>query len=187
MGFFGQLSLAKILERPLAYKGEVQAIIDYLKSNEIDCFYHCTDRSNIDSICKYGLLSFNACLRFNISPKTGGNSRSHMIDKQFNLDDFVRLSFISNLPMMERLRAEGRDLVLFKIDLKVAGLLQTFFTDRNAIDPEHILGSTLAFLKRINEPQGFYDPYKLQQAEVLVRTHVPKEFILNLDNPISFR
>lgn len=186
MGFFDQIRIKESLERPLSYKGDALEIIDYLKSNGIDCFFHCTDNSNIESIRKYGLLSYNMCLNLNVSPRTGGNSRSHMLDKLFCLDDFVRLSFISNLPMMEGLRKEGRDLVLLKVKVEVAGFLQTFFSDRNAIDSEHNLGSDLAFIKSINEPQGYYDPYKLQQAEVLVRTHVPRDFIINLDAPIKY-
>ncbi len=185
--FFSQIQLKKILGKSPVYKGDAKQIEDYLLSNGINCLYHYTDRSNLDSIREYGLFSSLTCQRLNIKNKPGGNTLSHKLDLDHHLDDFVRLSFVGRLPMTERLLKEGYDLVMLKVSIKVAGFLQTFFTDRNAADKDFMLGSDFAFVKHINEPQGYFDPYKLQQAEVLVRTHVPKEFILNLDDPMIIR
>ena len=185
--FFSQIQLNKILSKTPVYKGDAEQIEDYLLSNGIDCLYHYTDRSNLDSIRQYGLFSSLTCQRLNINNKPGGNTLSHKLDLDHHLDDFVRLSFVGRLPMAERLLLEGYDLVMLKVSIKVTGFLQTFYTDRNATEKEVKLGSDFAFVKSINEPKGYYEPYKLQQSEVLVRTHVPKEFILNLDNLITLR
>ena len=185
--FFSQIQLNKILGKTPVYKCDAKQIADYLISNGIDCLFHYTDRSNLDSIREYGLLSSLSCQRLNIKNKPGGNALSRKLDSDHHLEDFVRLSFVGRLPMVERLLQEGYDLVLLKVNVEVAGFLQTFFTDRNATEKEIKLGSDLAFVKSINEPQGYFDPYKLQQSEVLVRAHVPKEFILNLDDPIALR
>lgn len=176
-----------MFKQPPSYKGDCDEIVRYLQEEGVECLYHFTDRSNLDSIRKYGLLSYETCAKMGVTiPRPGGNELSRKLDLQHHLLDFVRLSFSTDHPMMGRLKRQGYDLVLLKVDLRVAGFLQAFYSDRNATENSFEMGSDLSFLKRLNESaQTDVDMYKQIQAEVLVRSFIPADFILNLESPIQ--
>ena len=78
-----------------------------------------------------------------------------------------------------------------KIKIDVAWLNDTLFSNMNATDSSHSHGSTLLDLKRVDikATQEQYvsniaPNFKLHQAEVLVKRHIPIEYIENIDNPI---
>lgn len=175
-------------------KEDAAQIERYLKDNAVCCFYHFTDRKNLESIRKNGgLYSWSYCEKNNISiPVPGGSSMSRSLDIRHHLEDYVRLSFCEDHPMAFRLKEKGADLVLLKIKTDVATLKDTLFSDINATDNDHHHGGKLDDLKRIDiqatkqtyvSKESFI--FKKHQAEVLVKTHIPLDCIINLDNPIT--
>ncbi|MBQ7342209.1 MAG: DUF4433 domain-containing protein [Alistipes sp.] len=163
-----------------------------LISHGIKYFYHFTDERNLDSIRKYGgLLSWKSCNTYGVDiPAPGGDIQSRQLDMRYNLQDYVRLSFCEDHPMAYRHKKDGKRLVLLKIKTDVALWENTQFSDINATDGNHFCGKALNDLKRVNfvavkktyvsrEDKDF----KHHQAEILVKTVIPKEFIINLDNP----
>lgn len=170
------------------------AIRNHLSANNIRCLYHFTDRRNLDSIRRNGgLYSWQYCDAHNIEiPYAGGDSTSRSLDCRYDLEDYVRLSFCDDHPMTYRLSQNGYDLVLLKITVDVAELETTLFSDMNATDNNCRYGSTLADLQRVdlNATQQHYlrntDPlFKKHQAEVLVKTFIPIDKIINIDFPQS--
>ena len=164
-----------------------------LSKQRIKCFYHFTDERNLESIRNYGgLISWYSCSRHNIDiPSAGGDMDSHRLDVRYQLHDYVRLSFCDDHPMSYRLKTEGKRIVLLKIQTDVALWKDTLFSDINAADKNHSHGGSLTDLQKVNftaVKRNFVRrddaDFKYHQAEVLVKTAIPKELILNLDNPI---
>ena len=94
----------------------MKAIIEKYGITQI---WHFTDRSNLDSIRKHGLLSFAEAKRRGIEiPCPGGNDWSRDLDKRKGLDEYVNLSFVDNHPMFFVTKKEERisKLVWIKID-----------------------------------------------------------------------
>ena len=163
-----------------------------LEANGISYLYHFTDRRNLDSIKQHGgLLSWFYCEKNNIHiPYPGGDSSSKSLDKSFHLEDYVRLSFCENHPMSWRLQQQGYDLVLLKVKIDAAWMKYTMFSDINAADTCHSHGGTLSDLKKVDftaTKQHYVrrdSPiFKTHQAEVLIKTFLPIEYIINFDNP----
>lgn len=162
-----------------------------LDDNGIRYLYHFTDRRNIPSIKRHGgLFSWHYCKKNNITiPCQGGDYDSQELDKKYGLEDYVRLSFCNDHPMTYRLKLSGSDIVILKIKIDVALLRDTLFSDINAADKLHTHGGELEDLKRVNfnATQRNYVrkddvDFKSHQAEVMVKTFVSKEYIVNLDN-----
>ena len=163
-------------------KENSESIRQLLASHGIRYFYHFTDESNLDSIRKYGgLLSWKSCNTYGVEiPSPGGD-----------LQDYVRLSFCEDHPMAHRHKIAGKRLVLLKIKTDVALWERTLFSDINATDSNHHAGGSLYDLKRVNfvAVKKTYvsrddNDFKHHQAEILVKTVIPIEYIVNLDNPI---
>ena len=183
-------------ERDLWYlynqrKRDCDLISKYLKEIGITCFYHFTDRSNIDSI-KFngGLFSWYYCMENNISiTKPGGDQVSRNGDIKYNLQDYVRLSFCKKHPMQYICVKDGRiqHPVILEISIEVAELETTLFSDINAVDKNHKIGGDLSFLRKINHSLFSKDYRDLSisekkefQAEVLIKTWIPIKFIKNI-------
>ena len=120
----------------------------------------------------------------------GGSALSRELDMTYGLADYVRLSFCKDHPMAYRLYQKGHNLVLLKIKVDVAWLKDTLFSDINAADSDHHHGGTLDDLKRVNieatqkEYVSNSSPiFKQHQAEVLVRSFIPLEYIINISSP----
>ena len=164
-----------------------------LLGHGITCFYHFTDVRNLENIRKYGgLISWSSCDAHEVEiPSAGGSDFSRRLDMRYNLQDYVRLSFCDDHPMAYRLKQEGKTLVLLKIKIDVATWEDTLFSNINATDVGHSHGGTLSDLQKIkwgavkrNYVSRDDEDFKYHQAEILVKTAIPKEFIVNLDNPI---
>lgn len=167
---------------------------NYLTSNGIRYLYHFTDRRNLDSIRRNGgLYSWYYCENHDISiPYPGGGEQSRNLDRWHGLQDYVRLSFCNDHPMAYRLKQDGYNLVLLRIKIDVALLSETLFSDINAADGAHHHGRTMDDLRRVDlsATQQHYvsssSPiFKKHQAEILVKTFIPLEYIENIDNPMS--
>jgi hypothetical protein len=91
--------------------------------------------------------------------------------------------------MIHRLEESGYDIVVLEISTDVALLETTLFSDMNATDNNHQCGGTLQDLKNVDlfATRKDYirktDPlFKKHQAEVLVKTFIPIDKILNWKN-----
>lgn len=162
-----------------------------LDDNGVRCLYHFTDKRNIPSIKIHGgLFSWYYCRKHNITiPCQGGDEESRDLDKKYGLEDYVRLSFCDDHPMAYRLKLDGSDIVLLKIKIDVSFLKNTMFSDMNAADKRHTHGAALQHLRNVDfgATKMHYlrndDPkFKAHQAEVMVKTFIPKEYILNIED-----
>ena len=176
------------------YKPDKEAIINLLRNNGINCFYHFTARRNLESIRRLGGLYswFNMEENGNEIPCSGGDDLSHQLDMRYGLEDYVRLSFCNDHPMAYRLQQNGVSLVLLKIDIEVATWKETQFSDINAADSNHNRGGTLSDLRMVdfhavkrNYVSRNDDDFKPHQAEVMVKTFIPAKYIINLDSPLQ--
>lgn len=167
-------------------------IIEYLKENEIKYFYHFTDITNLSLIKESGgLYSRRYCEVNGIAiPRAGGNDLSYELDKRCCLDDYVHLSFCESHPMAYKLYLEGATLVLLRINIEVATFLETKFSNMNTTDQFVKCGNTIADLKRVNisATQRYSvnrkdKDYSEHQAECLIKTFLPIEYIENINNP----
>lgn len=170
---------------------EYKAVLD---QNGITTLYHFTDRDNLESIINNGgLYSWSDCEQKGIKiSKPGGGALSRQLDMKDNLQDYVRVSFTTQHPMMYVAMNEGRisNPVILEIDPEVALLDGTLYADRNATRSGANVGGTTDDLKKIHfksvkarkhfdldeDEQPFY------QAEVLVKNFIPLEYIKNIGN-----
>ncbi|MCA0237740.1 MAG: DarT ssDNA thymidine ADP-ribosyltransferase family protein [Bacteroidetes bacterium] len=181
------------LQRLLAKKSNWQDYAQVLQANEITTLYHFTDRANIDCIKLHGgLFSWQHLRIAGIEvPYEGGGILSKDLDRRYGLEDFVRVCFTENHPMMYVARNEGRipNPVILKINTEVCEFQNTKFANMNATRNGHNCGNSLADLQRIKfevvrQRTHFHlseqdKPY--YQAEVLVKTWIPIEYITNIN------
>ena len=192
---FAQMEGLKDINHLIVEKADVALndrfiIRKLLYNNRITCFYHFTSRKNIDSICQHGgLYSWHYLKTHQIDiPLQGGGELSQGLDRYKGVADYVHLSFCENHPMAYHLIQEGEDIVVLKISTDVALLDGTMFTDMNAVDSQCNCAVGLDGLQKVNfaatkEKYLSKDDslFKYKQAEILVKTHVPLEYILNID------
>ena len=159
-----------------------------LNQNYITTLYHFTDMSNINSIHNNGgLYSWFYMENKGIQiPTPGGNQFSRQLDRQKGLQDYVRLSFNTHQPMMYIAKKDHRikDPRILKIDPQVIYWNTTNFSNLNAADNNAEVGNNISNFKNIRftiaKQNKYYEDEierKLVQAEVLVKTHIPIEFI----------
>lgn len=162
-----------------------------LQQNGITAFYHFTDTSNLKSIKdNNGLYSWHyADSSGIIITFPGGDTLSRDLDKRYGLQDYVRVSFCTDHPMQFRLEQRGRSLVLLKVDVEVAYFENTIFCNINATDSNHEKGQNIEDLERIRfsaTKRTFVSredsDFKYHQAEVLVKTWIPLEYITNINS-----
>ena len=181
-------------ERQEKYKDDAQKILQIFEDNGIRQFYHFTDSRNKNSIIQNGgLFSWWYSEQNNIPVSShGGDFQSRNLDRRYGLENYVRMTYNSNNPMSYIATKEGRiqSLEWLTIDTKVATLRNTIFSDMNATKTGFKKGKDANFLKKhvkfdvvkwrnqwnptTNEKSHYY------QAEVMVKEHVPLEYILNL-------
>ena len=172
---------------------EFKAVMD---EHRITKLYHFTDRDNLESIIKNGgLYSWMDCERKGIKiAKPGGGSMSRQLDSGRNLEDYVRVSFTTQHPMMYVAMREGRisNPVILEIDPEIIYWKDTCYSNMNAtihrIRPN--IGGSLSDFKQIHfqsvKVHKHFDlPEEEQpyfQAEVLVKNFIPLEYIKNIGN-----
>lgn len=174
----------------LPYKEEWNQIKDIVIKNKINKLYHFTDKANISSIKKMGgLFSWQELEKLKVHiPAQGGNDLSKKLDISKNLQDYVRLSFVENTPMLYFAKEDGRinDPLILEIDPSVIFLKDTMYSDGNATSNQSQIGGDLKSFKKINfdvikqkrwdgEEQKHY-----WQAEVMVKKNIPLNFIKNI-------
>lgn len=175
-------------------KDNYQAYKQILDSRGIGKLYHFTDRENLESIIRNGgLYSWADCESKHIGiAKPGGSDVSRQLDRRDGLQNYVRVSFTERHPMMYVAMNDGRisNPVVLEIDPQVIWWSQTRYADRNATKNGARVGSELADFEAIHfgsvKAKTHFDlsddeqPY--YQAEVLVKNHIPLEYITNIGN-----
>jgi hypothetical protein len=125
---------------------------------------------------------------------TGNSSLGRSLDLEFGLEDYVRLSFIKDHPMKHVAMNEGRITrpYLLKVSIEVCYFENTRFSDMNAADRRHTNGDSVDFLSSLRFDlfhKRYFDlnpiEKKQHQAEVLVKTWIPAEFITNFNEIAS--
>lgn len=163
-----------------------------LQENRISVLYHFTDSSNLKSIKENGgLYSWYYCGKNHIEiPMTGNSALGRSLDMEFNLEDYVRLSFIKDHPMKHVAINEGRIAkpYLLEVSIEVCYFENTKFSDMNAADRRHTNDDSADFLQSLRFDlfqQNYFNlsptEKKMHQAEVLVKTWIPIEHITNIN------
>lgn len=167
---------------------------EFIQSKGITKLYHFTDRDNLDFIIKNGgLYSWKDCEEKGINiPRPGGSQSSRGLDSHYNLEHYVRTSFVREHPMMYVAMTDGRisNPVILEISLDVADLPQTQFADRNAAKNGVQFGYGLDYAKKIHfnavKVRKHFDlgddEQQFFQAEVMVKNFIPLKYITNISN-----
>ena len=151
-----------------------------LRQNDITKLFHFTDASNIPSIMKHGLMSGASLIEKSIESKMNSDELSRALDSQADLENYVRLSFGPNNPMMHQAVAEKRISrpVMLEIKLEVVSRKGVRFFDCNATraDARHsnnpsIVRFDVVRAKRQGDVEK--DLQRFYQAEVLIPSPIP--------------
>jgi len=165
-----------------------------LTENNISTLYHFTAKENIQSIKEHGALYSWQYSETNhiVIPQAGGDGLSRSLDRRHGVQNYVRLSFTRNHPMMYLLQTRGRlgNTVVLEIDPEVVFWKDTKFANKNATRNDVNIGSTLEDFNRIRfnivKQQNHFDLAEedkpFYQAEVLVLEKIPIEFITNISD-----
>ncbi len=170
---------------------EFKALVD---GNKITKLYHFTDRENLESIIRNGgLYSWADCESRNIDiARPGGGQLSRNLDRRDGLENYVRVSFTTQHPMMFIAMNDGRisNPVILEIDPEVIYWRDTRFADMNATRTGANVGGSVDDFRRIHfdavKAHKHFDlaeeeqPYF--QAEVLVKNFIPLKYIMNIGN-----
>lgn len=158
------------------------AVLRKLQSEGIQYLYHFTDRSNICSIVETGgLISWADCEKRGIDiPKSGGSGDSRRFDVRKGFQDYVRLSFVPDIPMMHVAKGDGRtpNPVTLEIDVAIAAQHGVYFSDQNAVANVAQIESGMVGLNNVRfdilKKQKYQSDFEKSfwQAEVLVPNYV---------------
>lgn len=189
------LSVKKVVKsnKKNRYKSNIILFKDLITTEKITKLYHFTDKDNLKSIRdNKGLFSWKSCKNNKIEIlKPGGDDLSRSLDTYNGLEDYVRLSYNRDHPMMHRALKDGRILnpVILEINPDVMLLETTQFSDMNANHNKCNVGCTFQDLKKVNftiakngkylELADHQKPY--YQAEILVYSHIPLNYIFNIN------
>ena len=178
----------------MAYKNNYDEFKKLIEQHHITTLYHFTDRENLESIIKNGgLYSWADCEQKGISiSKPGGSLDSRNLDKRDNLQNFVRVSFVREHHMMYVAMNDGRisNPVVLEIDPEVIYWQDSLYADRNATKNGALVGSSIDDFSQLHfnsfKAKKHFDldadEQKFYQAEVLVKNHIPLQFIKNIGN-----
>ena len=178
----------------MAYKNNYDEFKKLIEQHHITTLYHFTDRENLESIIKNGgLYSWADCEQKGISiSKPGGSLDSRNLDKRDNLQNFVRVSFVREHPMMYVAMNDGRisNPVVLEIDPEVIYWQDSLYADRNATKNGALVRSSIDDFSQLHfnsfKAKKHFDldadEQKFYQAEVLVKNHIPLQFIKNIGN-----
>lgn len=174
----------ELAELEKVYRTDWKLFRKHLERNKIKHLYHFTDERNLKSIIKNGgLFSWNYCNLNNIEiERPGGDELSRKLDKKAGLENYVRLSFTPDHPMMYSVIKAGRieNPVVLEIDIETIFLKDSKFSDKNATRTDVNVGQNFEDFSRIrfdilstldylnSEPKD--KPYF--QAEVLVKDKI---------------
>jgi hypothetical protein len=171
-----------------------------LQDNGIVELYHFTDKLNLKSITENGgLFSWYYCDLNRIEiPMPGGSLGSRQNDTINYKKDFVRVAFNKEHPMLFIAQKDGRisNPVWLDIDIEVAYFEQTEFSDKNAAafssytpiigkEEQNLANIRFDILKKAERVKHYNlsdNEKPFNQAEVLVKTWIPIEYIKNIES-----
>jgi hypothetical protein len=184
---------AELLKKRYEFKDDFHDIYEILNKNNITRLYHFTDKSNIESIKRHGILSNKDLLQLGICSKYASSEDSRKIDKEMGLDSFLRLSFVKYHPMMyTSMTAYDLHPAIIEINPLVALLPNVFFSDRNCLRKGANIGQHAGDLLKVKfQPikcgKAYYDmsleEKMYYQAEVLIKNRIGPEMIINIFTP----
>ena len=131
---------------------------------------HYTDIKNIESIKEFGLLSWARLVQREIKHHPLSDQFSREIDKSKKLEDYVRLYFPSDKPppmMWKALYTRSKNITYIIVNEIVITWSDTLFSPENANSVNTIIN---------NKPETALKS-KDKQAEVLVKSHIPVEYL----------
>ena len=131
---------------------------------------HYTDINNIESIKKFGLLSWSRLVQKGIIHHPLSDQFSREIDKSKKLEDYVRLYRPSDKPppmMWIALSTRSEHITCIIVNEIVITWSDTLFSSENANSINTIIN---------NKPETALKS-KNKQAEVLVKAHIPVEYL----------
>jgi len=180
----------KVYVEEISINIELVKIKKYLKKKGITSVWHFTDRSNLQSIMKHGILSLKKIEKQKIKVElTGADLLSHSLDHYNGLDKYVHLAFMKDHPMyhIAKSRQSIIDPIWIEIDISVLFEKNTLFCDRVANDNTAKLFKLDKIKKKIDfETMLFspiFDEYKeARKAEILVLEHININKILGVYN-----
>lgn len=170
-------------------KPDADAIIRLLAENGVHCFYHITSARNLPLIRqRKGLYSWSYLTSRDMDiPSPGGDERSHNIDRDRGVADFVKLSLklpLSATPRQHHALPDTEQMVILKIKTSVAKRASTLFSSRVTGTGVPPAGGDMTFIQGLLQS---YTPealsHNLSQIEVMVESCIPSGDILNLDSP----
>ena len=195
--FEESLKLKEQLKRTSDFKSDWEKLKKVFIDNEIKSLFHFTDKANLKLIKKHGgLYSWHHCVANKISiPFPGGNELSRNLDKSKGLEDYVRVSFTRNHPMMFVEHTRNRNNIILEIDPEIVYLKSTIYSDVNANRNNASIGKDFSYFNRIRfelfkHPNHFKlsdDDRPYYQAEILVKNHIPAKYIKNLNEILSMQ
>ena len=139
-----QTSSSKTVKMGQKLKPNWRDFFTILISYHVTSLYHFTDSSNLPSIKRYGgLFSWGYCEIKGIEiPCPGGVQFSRDLDIRRGLQDYVRLNFNRNPPMLYA-APHITDPVILEVDPSVIYWATTIFSNVNATDNSAIIGDSL--------------------------------------------
>lgn len=158
-----------------------------IEQHSIEWLYHFTDAKNVPSIRRLnGLYSWGYLEARSIAiPRPGGNQLSRDLDCRDGYEDYVRLCFNDNPPMLIAAHRNGSipNPVIIAVDPEVIYWEETRFADMNATHNDATTGTDIAAFNaiqlqvaRANTWDG-EEEKKWRQAEVMVKTHIPIQLL----------
>ena len=182
----------RIVKLSPTFKTDWQNFQRVLQEKGVTKLYHFTDRANLQSIkANGGLCSWKYCERNGIMiSRPGSTQSSRNLDSYKGLENYVRVSFVSDNPMMYVAEKEGRiyNPVVLEISPEVIFKKETKFTNQNAVKNGVTAFSSFEQFKFIRFDLFHWRYFDLDddvksyyQAEVLVLDKIPLEFITNID------
>lgn len=160
------------------------------------CFFHFTDRRNLRSIRKHGLLPTRELRRREIEiPAPGGNQWSQEADAAAGMDAYVHLCFKTGHPMEKRAQEGGniQDLVHLQVRPDIIRLPKVLITDdvANKRGVKALPATSMLDeldLEVLYTRTNWSDPairgrlVAAEKCEILIPGGVPVDYILNLDD-----
>jgi len=133
--------------------------------------YHFTDSRNINSIKKFGLLSWPLIDSYGIEAIKGSNPLSREIDKRKGFEEYVRLALKQYHPMLNYCLRDGRieSAIWLTIDEGVLNMPGVYYSNTNAAANRATINQDPN-----NAFNGKYD------AEILVPRKIAINYILNI-------
>lgn len=183
----------RLIQQQATFKSNWQDFQKVLQQHGITKLYHFTDRANLPSIkAKGGLYSWYYCQENNITiPKPGGSSISWSLDERKGLQNFARISFVKDHPMLYIAQQDGRitSPVVLEISTELIYKKTTKYATQNAAKNGIAADNTFEKFNSIRFPllrRRYFDlspdEKPFYQAEILVLEKIPLEYITNINS-----